>query len=567
MNKLSRRDFLKGVGVAGAVGALALGDAKSAYAQSAPPPDPSNSSNPYSHVLGEDANYLPMRKSDFPGPHGPIAFEDREISNQEITSTESTDILIIGAGIGGIMASLKAAHEGANVIMLEKMTEGRSSWESFGATGAKFQKEQGIKIDDAQLIDEILRASDWRADPDVITSYVKHSGEMADFWQEMFDKGGHGWEIYKFEQAPNYNGFPVIDSYVNFRMPQGTSNTWLYGLYVCKELLSVGATYDNWEVRYSTPAVQLIKEGDRVTGAIAQKPDGSYIRINASQGVLIATGGYDANPDMMKAWVRPEDYEYSSWWNPSWGTTGDGHMMGLKVGASMDSLPHPVMNFSNATPSTFVEKRVYFPGAMDFGIMVTEEGKRFTNENNPRQYAGNAINLKIRQGHRIFTIFDQAMIEGSLKNEAAHKQLDRDEAKGHLFRAGSIEEVAKLAGIDGAGLKATIDEYNALFNEHVERDPRYYRYTGNNKPFTGGTYYALVTTNVILATGGGLTINEHAQVVDTSGKPISGLYATGNASGSFYAGNYPRHIPGTSVGRAATFGYVAAAHMMQGGKA
>ena len=71
-------------------------------------------------------------------------------------------------------------------------------------------------------------------------------------------------------------------------------------------------------------------------------------------------------------------------------------MMGLAVGAEMDSLPQPVMNFSNATPSTFVEKRVYFPGAMNWGIMVTEEGKRFTNENNPRQYAGNAMNLQIR---------------------------------------------------------------------------------------------------------------------------------------------------------------------------
>ena len=77
----------------------------------------------------------------------------------------------------------------------------------------------------------------------------------------------------------------------------------------------------------------------------------------------------------------------------------------------------------------------------------------------------------------------------------------------------------------------------------------------------------MVTTNVVLATVGGLTINANAQVVDTSGNPIPGLYATGNASGSFYSGNYPRHIPGTSVGRAATFGYVAADHMVNGGQA
>ena len=192
MSKLSRRDFLKGAGVAGAMGAFALGGAGTAFADDAPAPAEERAGNPYSKVLGEDANMLPLRNAEFPGPHGPIAFEDREIGEEEIASTEDTEVLIIGAGIGGIMASLKAAEEGARVLMLEKMTEGRSSWESFGATQATFQKEQGIEIDDAQLIDEILRASDWRADPDVVTSYVKHSGEMADFWQAMFDKGGHG---------------------------------------------------------------------------------------------------------------------------------------------------------------------------------------------------------------------------------------------------------------------------------------------------------------------------------------------------------------------------------------
>ena len=110
-----------------------------------------------------------------------------------------------------------------------------------------------------------------------------------------------------------------------------------------------------------------------------------------------------------------------------------------------------------------------------------------------------------------------------------------------------------------------LQEYNQLFADAVERDPEYYRYTGNNQAFTGGTYYALLTTNVILATVGGLAINGSAQVLDTTGAPIEGLYATGNASGSFYSGNYPRHIPGTSVGRAATFGYVAADHMVNGG--
>ena len=84
------------------------------------------------------------------------------------------------------------------------------------------------------------------------------------------------------------------------------------------------------------PAVQLIREdGGRVIGCIAKNGDG-YVRINASKGVLLATGGYDANPELMEAWTRPEDYASSSWWNPGWGTTGDGHLMGIKAGAQMD---------------------------------------------------------------------------------------------------------------------------------------------------------------------------------------------------------------------------------------
>ena len=570
--ELSRRDFLKGAGITGAAtaGALVFPSASMAFAEDgagSAAAEAAGAANPYSNALGADATLLPLRKAECPGPRGPIAFEDREIADSEISSTEECEILIIGAGIGGLMGSLKAAEEGANVITLEKMTEGRSAWESFGAVGAKFQKEQNIEIDPAQLRDEIYRAADWRVDPGPIETYVNRSGEMADFWQDMLDKGGSGWELYKFDQAPNYNGFPVIDSYVNFRMPEGTSTTWLFGLYVCKELRKVAETYANLDMRYETPAVQLVREGDgRVSGAIAKSGD-AYIRINASRGVLLATGGYDANPEMMQAWVRPEDYESSAWWNPSWGTTGDGHMMGLKIGADMDSLPHPVMNFSNATPSTFVEKRVYFPGAMNYSIIVNSDGNRFVNENQARQYISNAINMQIRRGKKCFHIFDQAMIASALEKEpSAEKQLERDEEKGHLFRASTLSELASMIGIDADALEGTVERYNGFFEEGLERDPDYYRYTGNNTPFTGGTYYALATNSVILATVGGLTINGDTQVLDTEGNAIEGLYATGNVSGNFYAGNYPRHIPGTSVGRAATFGYVAVEQMLKGGQ-
>ena len=175
----------------------------------------------------------------------------------------------------------------------------------FGAVGAKFQKEQGIDIDPAQLRDEIYRAADWRVDPCSIETYVNRSGEVADFWQDMLDKGGSGWQLYKSTRrrtttvSPSSTAVPSTS-----RLPEGISTTWLFGLCVCKELRAVAETYDNLEIRYEMPAVQLIREdGGRVIGCIAKNGDG-YVRINASKGVLLATGGYDANPEMMQAWVR-----------------------------------------------------------------------------------------------------------------------------------------------------------------------------------------------------------------------------------------------------------------------
>ena len=109
---------------------------------------------------------------------------------------------------------------------------------------------------------------------------------------------------------------------------------------------------------------------------------------------------------------------------------------------------------------------------------------------------------------------------------------------------------------------AEVERYNELCAKGVDED--FDRDLAMTMPFTGSRYFALTTNSCILATVGGLTIDGNAQVLDVNNKPIGGLYATGNASGNFFAGNYPRHIPGTSIGRAITFGYVAVEHALKG---
>ena len=120
---VSRRSFLKGIGLAGlSAGALGtLGATGIAFADDAPAVEAGDAYR----QLACDTALVPVKKAACPGPRGPVGFEDRDIAASDIASTEDCDIVVVGAGIAGLMASLKAAEEGAKVICIEKMTKGR----------------------------------------------------------------------------------------------------------------------------------------------------------------------------------------------------------------------------------------------------------------------------------------------------------------------------------------------------------------------------------------------------------------------------------------------------------
>ena len=558
---VSRRDFLRGAGAMGvAAGALALAGSAGAVTAVA---DEAEGAVPAIAELANETAWIPVQKVACPGPRGPIAFEAEAIPADSITATEDHDIVVVGAGIGGLMASLKAAEEGADVVCIEKMTRGRACFECFGAVNAKCQ--EGLDIKPQLLLDELYRSAYWRTRPEPARTYVRRSGEATDFWQAMLDKGPNGFLITKVEEAPSTCGMPCLTDLIPTELgfydspclpPDAGVRSGYSGMYVCLEMQEVAKQYDNLDIRFETPGVQLVREGDGpVTAVIAKNADGSYVQLNAAKGVIIATGGYDANPELMEAWARPEDYASSSWWNPGWGTTGDGHLMGIQVGAQMDPCPQPVMNFRWGNPDSFYDARTW--NAIYFAILVNGDGQRFVREDLPFQSVSNAQNAQPDYGANCWEVFDENMMEGM--DDAA---IEEFKAKGWLFEGATPEELAEACGVDAQGLADTIARYNGFFAEGVDED--FDRDLAMTMPFTGSRYFALTTNSCILATVGGLTIDGNAQVLDVNNKPIGGLYATGNASGNFFAGNYPRHIPGTSIGRAITFGYVAVEHALKG---
>lgn len=140
---------------------LQPGSADAAYAEESA----ATVGNELIEIYGENVNLMPAYGAEWDVVAGPVGFESREIGADEITHTDQCDLLVIGGGISGTMAALKGAELGANVVVLEKMSKGRNTWESVGGCGSRMQAETGNVVDPAQYVEEILRASYWRADP------------------------------------------------------------------------------------------------------------------------------------------------------------------------------------------------------------------------------------------------------------------------------------------------------------------------------------------------------------------------------------------------------------------
>ncbi|MBR2836491.1 MAG: FAD-binding protein [Coriobacteriales bacterium] len=543
MNNVTRRNFVLGAATTGAAMSLA-GTAGLAFADQ---PAEAADGVDYVAALGDGFRGMPVKDLGWPlmdDADSPIGFEQREIGADEIAEELNCDVLVIGGGVSGLMAATKAASEGAAVICVEKMSSGRNQWESVGGWGSTSQKEQGINPDPAKYVNAIVTAAGYRARTENIWSFLNNSGAAIDFMQEVLDRSSSGIVI----QATGEGDIQGEHTFLNTGAP-----TWLLGPYVMNALNEAVTTYDNIDMRFKTAGVQLVMDGGRVSGAIVKDmATGTYAKINAAKGVILSTGGYEMNQKMVEAWCRPEDVFSTSMSSTGTGSTGDGHMMGLMVGAGMDPLPHCTMCFGGGYP----DNNQFFH-AFRTGIFVNARGERFVNEGLMFNFTASAINTNCYRGG-VWTIFDQSFLDA--KSAANPNLLDTAEyyaESGWLESADSIEELAEKIGVDAGRLAGTIEKWNSYFDAAEPQDLEYMRPLGSCQPFNQAPYYAVKTNSSFLVTVSGLIIDPDSRVLDKNEQPIPGLFATGNTSGGMFADQYPRHLPATSVGRAVTTGFVA----------
>ena len=520
--------------------------------------------------------------------------KEPDIDETAITETVDTDILIVGAGNGGMFAAAYAAANGLNFRVIEQNANVQDTRHWYGAVDSAAAKEAGEPATDkAKLLSEISRYASGKCDQRVVKTWINESAAMHDFmrsiledkygWVCDFTSGSEAaWPAENAEHNTDYL-YPVQEhNYMASESASGTPRNELLLQYI-QEL--------GYDVDFKTSLAKLEKNSDgRITGIIAQSTeDDHFIRYNANQGVLLACGGFPGNPYMMEQ-LDPLGTSVTTACSYSPADKGYGIRAAVWAGANLDKEAAPML-FDRGivapgvdagyvdSDSAFGGKafpgkiRQYNPGTQPF-LKVNRNGERFANESCPyndivyaaahqpgRVYAQICDANILEDAKRFHTIGCSAQTRNGGEKYIQGKMDEAIEA-GALFKCDTLDELADKMGFTGASkdtFLATVERYNELYDKQNDEDfgkPAYRLSAIRTAPFYGCWLGAS-----LLTTEQGIAINEKGQALDNNNQPMEGLYITGDMSGSFFANNYPCLMAGVAMGRTLTFAMKAVKQM------
>ena len=512
--------------------------------------------------------------------------KEPDIDEAAITETVDTDILIVGAGNGGIFAAAYAAANGLNFRVIEQNGNVQDTRHWYGAIDSAAAKEAGEKpADRAKLLSEISRYASGKCDQRVVKTWINESAAMHDFmrsiledkygWTCDFTSGAEAaWPAENAEHNTDYL-FPVQEhNYMASESASGKPRNELLLDYI-REL--------GYDVDFKTSLAKLEKDSTgRITGIIAQSTeDDHFIRYNANKGVLLACGGFPGNPYMMEQ-LDPLGTSVTTACSYSPSDKGYGIRAAMWAGANLDKEAAPMLFDrgivapgvdggyvdsdtafgGKAFPGTI---RQYNPGTQPF-LKVNRNGERFANESSPyndivyaaahqpgRVYAQICDANILEDAKRFHTIGCSAQTRNGGEKYIQGKMDEAIEA-GALFKCDTLDELADKMGFTGAAkdtFLATVKRYNELYDKQNDEDfgkPAYRLSAIRTAPFYGCWLGAS-----LLTTEQGIAINDKGQALDNDNKPMPGLYVTGDMSGSFFANNYPCLMAGVAMGRTLTY--------------
>jgi 3-oxosteroid 1-dehydrogenase len=325
----------------------------------------------------------------------------------------------------------------------------------------------------------------------------------------------------------------------------------------------------------NTPARELLVENGRVAGVRADR-EGTPVTIRAARGVVLAAGGFESNQEMREQYLPgPTD---TAWTSGSPYNTGDAIRMGMRAGAALDLMDHAWWSPNSRVPGEDRARMILVERSLPGSVIVNRRGERFVNEAAPYidiVYAMYGKNTPESPSVPAYLVFDGAFRKkypcGPVLQSSQQPDwmLPKALKQGYLVKDGTLSGLADKMGIDPGGIEETakkMAEYARTGKDpdFHKGDSVYDRYYGDPTvtpnpclaPLDTPPFYGLVVHAGDLGTKGGLKTDARARVTTGAGEPIPGLYAIGNCSASVMGHTYPG--AGSTIGPAATFGYVAA---------
>ena len=532
------------------------------------------------------------------------------------------DVIVLGSGGAALTAAIAAYDFGAkDVVILEKsgMVGGTTAMSGgmLWIPNNLYQQAAGIADSDEDVVAYLDALAPGALDPDTLGAFLERGPEMIRYFAEKTPVRFHAYadfpdyqpympgakaeggrsldnEAFPFEQLgkwaarvnPTKMAYPVRGSLmeaINGTLDEATLAEREARDYRGLGQALIGALFKavldrDIPIEFEKRARKLVKAGDRVIGVIAEDADGRDFRVRARRGVVIATGGFEWNETLVKAFLRgPLTGPVSVPENE-----GDGLVMAIEAGAQLGNMQNAFWQQSvlEFKPQHRAAKPNYLLGsderARPGAILVNRAGKRFVNEAANYNAMGKALHAFDAGTHSYANLPYWLIIDQRYKDKyPTFTSPPGGPIPPYMIQADTLEELAEKAGIDPQGLAATVARFNQMVrnghdddfnrgdnsydNFYMWGDPAFdppYRTLGL---IDQGPYYAVKMESGALGTCGGPKTNGEAQVLDWSGNPIPGLYAAGNAMAAVLGEAYGG--AGGTLGPGMTFGYIAGKHL------
>lgn len=545
-----------------------------------------------------------------------------ELANRELPWHREADVVVLGSGGAAMTAAITAHDFGArDVVILEKtgMVGGTTAMSGgmLWIPNNHHQHEAGLADCDDDVVAYLDALAPHDLDPETLWAFMQNGPEMLRYFADRTPvrlrafadfpdyqpyapgarpDGGRSLdnEAFCFEELgkwaarvnPSKMAYPLRGSLIE--ATRGTLDAATLAEREAHDYRGLGqalvgalfkAVLDRAiPVEFEKRARRLVKDGERIVGVIAQDAGGQDYRVRARRGVVLATGGFEWNEELVKTFLRgPLTGPVSVPENE-----GDGLLMAIEAGAKLANMQNAfwMQSVLEMKPQHRAAKPNYLLGsderARPGAILVNRRGRRFVNEAANYNALGKSLHAFDAGTHAYANLPYWLIIDQRYKTKYhAFNSSPGAPAPSFMMQADTLEDLAERAGIDPQGLGAEVAHFNDMVRRGHDDDFHRGDTTYDNFYMWGDTdfdppyrtlgvidqapFYAVKMEAGALGTAGGPKTNADGQVVDWNGNAIPGLYAAGNAMaavlGEIYGG------AGGTLGPGMTFGYIAGKHL------